>query len=177
MALDDPFERLLDHLRNGRPLPPRARRGMPSIYRSVHVRFWQTTAIVVAAAVLWFVAASALNWYRDNHVETWTGPTTTVTSGGQLAGCPAASAVGSDTVYPNWVRFDGRVYIRSTRAVPVVDSATGPDGTYPATGYTLGSIRLLRSTTSPAARAGDEIVLDTPGTVGSPVFVADPSCR
>jgi hypothetical protein len=166
----DRYQVLLRSLRAGREIRPRAfgrnRFEWHPIARKLLI------AILVALA-LYVVAAGGYRWWRLGHVDAWTGPDTSVTSGQRLEGCDAVALRDYDVAYPLWVRFAGKVYVATGYGRPL---PTDLAGRYQITPYQLGKLQLWRILDTPDGRAGIDIVLRfVPEDVGE-LFKAAPGC-
>jgi hypothetical protein len=95
-----------------------------------------------------------------------------VTSGQRLADCPVVNSLHDET-FPTWIRFNGQVY-RSTGAIRPVGAE--PTADFPATGYSLGGLRLLRVANTPDGRAGKIIVLKLVDVAVGQLFELTPDC-
>jgi hypothetical protein len=166
----DRYSNLLHALRAGREVRPtpmvRDRLEWNPIARKLII------AVLVGVA-LYAIASAGYRFWRQQNVDTWTGPDASVTSGQQLAGCAAAEARDYDPVYPVWVRYGGAVFVGTGFGRPFPADVTG---SYQASPYHLGQMTLWRVLNTPEGRAGNEIVLKyDPDPVGE-MFAIAPGC-
>jgi hypothetical protein len=166
----DRYQVLLRSLRAGRDVRPRAigrdRIEWHPIARKLLI------AIMIGLA-LYIAAVGGFRWWRLGHLEAWTGPDASVTSGQQLEGCAAVALRDYDAVYPLWVRFDSKVYVATGFGRPLPTTLTGR---YEITPYQLGKLQLWRILDTPDGKAGIDIVLRfVPDDVGQ-LFKAAPDC-
>ena len=139
---------------------------------------WHPIAWVLLRAaiivVLGYAAVSfGYNVWRDRQLETWAGPDASVTSGQRLADCPLVNELHDDT-FPTWLRLDGAIY-RLTDSIRPVGFKLDAD--YPATGYTLGPMTLLRVANSPDGAAGRIVVVKLDTSAVGRVYLATPDCQ
>jgi len=133
----DRYDRLLRHLQAGREI---------SVERPRRERWdWHPVAgrLIVAAlvaAALYIAVTTGLSIWRDQRVDTWSGPDASVTSGQKLEGCPAFVRLNSP-VFPAWIRYDGGLFQRTESAVPVGSTNLGTS--YRETEYTHEDLRIL----------------------------------
>jgi len=169
-APGDRYQVLLRSLRAGQEHRPRvfgtAKLEWHPIARKLLV------AILIALAV-YLVAAGGFRFWRLGHVDAWTGPDTSVTSGQRLEGCAAVDMRDYDSVYPLWVRYAGRVYVATGLGRPL---PTDLADRYDIAPYQLGKLQIWRILDTPDGRAGTDIVLRfVPDDVGQ-LFKAAPDC-
>jgi hypothetical protein len=129
--------------------------------------------VVLVAALVYLALTTALNLWRDQRVDTWSGPDATVTSGQRLEGCPEASEF-QDPIFPAWVRYQGMVYGGTEAIRPVGSNA---DNAYPVSGYRLGSMGLLRVANTPDGQAGRQILLKLDSSLTGQLYVRLPACE
>ena len=117
----DRYDRLLRHLQAGREIALERPRRERWDWHPVAGRILIVAAVVVALYVL---ATTAVAVLREQRVDTWTGPDTSVTSGQRLDGCPAFVRL-DHPVFPSWIRFDGGLFSRTEQIVPVGETNLG----------------------------------------------------
>jgi hypothetical protein len=168
----DRYDALVDTLR--------ARGAVPRM-RELRVRTdWHPIArklLLVAAVLLlgYFGLQRGIDYFRDQRVDTWSGPDATVQSGQRLADCPVVNDLHHD-FFPTWVRWDGTIYRLVDEIRPVADRGGG-EVSITKSGYQLGSMLLLLDDTTPQGVRRDFIVLlAQPSNVGQ-VFRRTPDCR
>jgi len=161
----DRYDTLLRHLRAGKevPLERGARR---------EALDWHPIAgkVVIAALVitgLYLAASTVVNVLRENRVDQWTGPDTSVTSGQKLDSCPSLYHA-DDPVFPNWIRFKGAVFQQLDAVVPVGDTNIGTS--YLDTGYTLDKMRIYTVENPGLGPKGSRIVVRLGNAPGSEVY-------
>jgi hypothetical protein len=128
---------------------------------------------IAVVAVAYLAVTTGLNLWREQRVDTWSGPDAAVTSGQRLDGCPAASEF-RDPIFPAWVRFEGAVYGGTLAIRPVGSNA---DNAYPVTGYQLGSLSLMRVANTPEGQAGRQILLKLDSSLTGQLYVRLPDCE
>ena len=130
--------------------------------------------VILVALALYLVAAGGYRFWRLGHVDAWSGPDASVTSGQRLESCPAVALRDYDSVYPVWVRYDSKVYVATGLGRPLPTDLTGR---YDITAYTLGKLQLWRILDTPDGKAGTDIILRfQPDDVGQ-LFKAMPGCQ
>jgi hypothetical protein len=164
----DRYGRLVTTLRAGREAPLRE---AGTVKWEWHPIAGKMVLFVIAAAALYLVGSFGYNWFRDQQVETWTGPPAAVAvqSGQRLAGCPAANGL-HDDIYPTWLRYEGGVYVLREVPRPVIGREPGTTG-FQETGYASGELRLLTDRQSP-----DTVLVYKAGSEGARVYAKDKSC-
>ena len=128
------------------------------------------TVILIAAVVVvvWLAAIAVTDWLRRDAVDTWAGPDSTVTSGQRLAGCTDLSFA-EDVYFPDWIRFDGRVY-RWTDDLTPIGSASFADR-FATTGYRSGDLELFRIVDSPEGLEGKRIMVRQGDAMAGAIYV------
>ena len=129
--------------------------------------------VIAVVAVAYLAVTTGLNLWREQRVDTWSGPDATVTSGQRLDGCPAASEF-RDPIFPAWVRFEGAIYGGTPAIRPV---GSNLDNAYPVTGYRLGSLSLMRVANTPEGQAGRQILLKLDSSLTGQLYVRLPGCE
>lgn len=164
-AQPDRFRSLLWALSSGRAVPVGRRR---SVRLSWNPIFWTLVRLALVIAILYLAVDLASGWVRQQRVETWSGPDTSVQSGQQLDSCPIVSTF-RDATFPNWVRYGGSLYMMTTGIRPVPHPEVGAT-TYTESGYTLGSLRLLIDENTAPGRNLDYILLYVPPAKAARVY-------
>ena len=156
----------------------RAQGAVPRM-RELHQRMdWHPIArklvlVALVVVVAYFGLERGIDFFRDQQVDTWTGPGATVQSGQRLVGCPIVNALHHD-FFPTWVRWNGTVYRLVDEIRPVADN--GGKLSLTRSGYSLGPTLLLLDDATPTGQARDFIVLlAQPSNVGQ-VFRRTPEC-
>jgi hypothetical protein len=167
----DRYDGLLRHLRAGREIQPQPRGRLSLDWHPIARRMLLAIGLGVAVylAITW--AASLV---RDVTVETWQGPPgMTVQSGQQLESCPAIAAP-PNPVFPRWIRYDGAVFQRADRAIPV---GPVPDpANYVDSGYTLGSMRLYEVRLAGIGPPGSRLLVRNLSAPAGEVYRLVPGC-
>ncbi len=166
----DRYSSLLHTLHAGRELP------LQSVGRRDRIA-WHPIAgklLRVALVVLFLYVgiSSGLGLWRDLRLDVWAGPDAAVTSGQRLADCPLVGQV-SDDVFPNWIRFEGKVYLLTDSIRPMGFEV---DSDFPATGYSLGQMTLFRIASTPDGQAGRTIVVKLATSAVGQVYRVAPDC-
>lgn len=169
-AGSDRYSSLVRALRAGREIPWQRRRTPRFEW---HPIAWTLVRLIAAVIVAYLLVTTALNLWREQRVDTWSGPDASVSSGQRLEGCSRAADF-HDPIFPAWVRFEGKVFGGTPNIRPV---GSNVDNAYPVTGYRLGALNLLRVTTSPEGLAGRMIVLKLDSSLTGQVYVLLPECE
>jgi hypothetical protein len=161
----DRYDTLLRHLRAGKevPLERRGRR---------EALDWHPIAgkVVIAALIvagLYLAVSTVANVIRENRVDQWTGPDSSVTSGQKLDSCPSLYHA-DDPVFPDWIRFKGAIFQQIDAVVPVGDTNIGTS--YLDTGYTLDKMRIYTVENPGLGPKGSRIVVRLGNAPGSEVY-------
>lgn len=166
----DRYSNLLRTLRAGQELPwqprPRTRRV------AWHPIAGTLLRVAVVGVLLYLAITAALGIWRDNRIDTWSGPDGSVTSGQRLADCPLVGSV-RDDLFPSWIRFDGKIY-RLTDSIRPMGFA--PDADFPPTGYGLGPMTLYRATNTPEGAEGRIVLVKLDTSAVGRVFRLTPDC-
>ena len=128
---------------------------------------------MVVVGLAYLVLTTGLNLWREQRVDTWSGPDAAVTSGQRLDGCPSASEF-RDPIFPAWVRFEGAIYGGTPAIRPV---GSNLDNAYPETGYHLESLNLMRVANTPDGQAGAMILLKLDSSLTGQVYVRLTGCE
>jgi hypothetical protein len=165
----DRYSSLIRALHAGREVPLRHREPTALEWHPIAAKL--LVAIFIAVVAYAAVSVGYRAW-RDGHVDTWSGPDTSVTSGQRLVDCPVVNALHDDT-FPTWIRFGGHIF-RATGSVRPVGS--DPTGDFPVTGYSLGDLRLLRIGNTPDGQAGKTILIKLVDVPAGELFELTPEC-
>ena len=163
------FGVLLRVLRAGSRIPPEVRTRAAIQW---HPIFWVAVRLVLLGIAAWIIASAGVRLWRQSHVDTWSGPDSSVASGQRLADCPVVNAM-YDDLYPTWVRFRGSIF-RSTGRPFVFGSNAATIN--PWSGYRLGSLELDLITDTPEGRAGGTIALRFTGSLVGQLYRLTPEC-
>lgn len=166
----DRYSSLLRTLQAGQELPWQQR---PAARRFAWHPVAGTLLRVVVIVVLLYAAVTAgLGLWREQRLDVWTGPDTSVMSGQRLEGCALIGSVRDDT-FPNWIRYDGTVYRLTNSIRPM---GFQPDADFPLTGYALGSMTLYRTISTPEGLAGTIVLVKLDNAPVGRVYRATPDC-
>jgi hypothetical protein len=171
----DRYSSLVRVLRAGREiqLQPRRRRRLAFLDDLAWHPIATRLTIVVAVIVLVAVGAKlGGDWLRERTVATWTGPTASVTSGQRLDSCPDANAIAQVETYPNWLRYDGRLYLRTDTVRPgLIDGISYIDS-----GYRLDHLFLVLLENTPDGRARQEVMVWSDGAMAGYAYHVATGC-
>lgn len=171
----DRYASLVRALRAGREVPLRPRRrSRLAIFDDLDWHPIGTRLVVLVAVVALAVVGARLggDWLRERSVATWSGPDVSVTSGQRLEACPLVSVPASVETYPNWLRYGGRLYLRSDDVRPgLVDGISYLDS-----GYRLDHLLLVFLDNTPAGRARQEVMLWSDGAMAGYVYRVATGC-
>lgn len=170
------FDRLLDHLRGGRPLPVQHRSAWQAIVQTINTNLLKIVALGVTPVLLYVLVGAAWSWYRDQQTDAWTGPDATVTSGQRLAGCAVVDALPSDPDFPNWVRYTSRIYVRTNDLRPMGSSNVGPGLSYVPTDYRHAGLTLYLVNTPDAGATQEVIALRQAQSPGGGIYQHVAAC-
>lgn len=154
----DRYEGLLRHLRAGQEIAVEPKRGS---LHGVGRPDWHPIAgrLVLAVAVvaaLYLALTAAAGWWREERVETWSGPDGTVQSGQRLEGCAELIRL-DDAVLPNWIRYGGAVFQLTEAGLPMGESNIGTS--YLETPYALGDLRLFEVRVAGLGPPGSRLIV------------------
>ena len=166
----DRYSSLLHTLYAGRELPLQQQGGRARL--RWHPIAGTLIRLAVVAVLLYLAITTGLAMWRDIRVDTWAGPDAAVTSGQRLADCPLVGRV-HDDVFPNWIRFEGKVYVL-TDSIRPMGFEVDPD--FPATGYSLGSMALFRIASTPDGQAGQTMAVRLATSAVGQVYRIAPDC-
>jgi hypothetical protein len=171
----DRYASLVRVLRAGReiPLRPPRRRGLAFFDDLAWNPIGTRLVIVVAVVVLAVLGAKVGgDWVREQSVATWTGPDASVTSGQRLDACADVGALAQVETYPNWLRYGGRLYLRTDAVRPgLIDGISYVDS-----GYRLDHLLLVLLRNTPAGRAGQEVMVWSDGAMAGYVYGEATGC-
>jgi hypothetical protein len=161
----DRYDTLLRHLRAGREVP--LERGARREALDWHPIAGKAVIAALVIAGIYIAVSTVVNVLRENRVDQWTGPDTSVTSGQKLDSCPSLYHA-DDPVFPNWIRFKGAVFQQLDAVVPV--GATNIGTSYLDTGYTLDKMRIYTVENPGLGPKGSRIVVRLGNAPGSEVY-------
>jgi hypothetical protein len=169
----DRWAALVRSLQAGRELPV----GKPARRRlrlSINPVFWTVLKIAAVGVAVYAIALGTQTWLREQSVDTWTGPSSAVTSGLNLAGCPEAAQI-RDPILPSWIKVDGSVYLLTDRRRPFL--AIGRTRGFTDSGYSSGGLHLLWIDDTPAGRARDDLLVWQERAIAGVTYAREPGCR
>jgi hypothetical protein len=167
----DRFGNLVYALRAGREMPFYGRRAERLRW---HPIAWRLVKLIALIAVVYALAWVASEYWRAQRVDTWQGPDTAVTSGQRLDGCARANTVHDDYL-PSWIRYNGRTYLLTDAAWPVLGQGARDATGQIETGYELGDRRLLTPNTTAPGEPTRVLIVRPPTYVAS-VYVYAAEC-
>ncbi len=166
----DRYSALLRSLQAGQELQLKGGRGRVSI--DWHPILWILVRVAIVAALVYMAFRFGTQLWRENHVDTWAGPTATVQSGVRLADCPIVDAIRVDD-FPSWVRYDGLIYRYTGWKRPF----TGEDAPgYAMTPYTNGAMRLVLLDAPVGGSADDLVLVWLKGALAGVEYAKTPEC-
>jgi Zn ribbon nucleic-acid-binding protein len=151
----DRYSALLRSLQAGRELPISRRAGRITV--DWHPVLWTLLRVAVVVVIAYVGLRAGLQWWRENNVETWSGPDAGVQSGVRLADCPVVDRIRVDE-FPSWVSYQGSVYRFTGLKRPYVGPQT--EG-YTMTPYVNGLLHLVLIENTPAGLARDTVLVWT----------------
>jgi len=166
----DRYSALMRSLQAGHELPIYRRRGRITVNWNPVV--WTLVRVAVLVVVAYLVVRVGAQWWRENHVETWSGPDATVQSGVKLADCPVVNTIRVDD-FPSWVSYGGDVYRYVGLRRPYVGSTTAG---YTQTPYSAGSLHLALIDNTPEGQALNTILLWFEGAAAGVDYARTPDC-
>lgn len=170
------FDRLLDHLRGGRPLPVQHRSAWQAVVQTINTNLLKLVALGITPVLVYVLVGAGFAWYRDQQIDAWTGPDATVTSGQRLAGCTVVDALPSDPDFPNWVHYNSRIYVRTNDIRPLGSSNVGPGLSYVQTNYAHGGLALYLVNTPDAGATQEVIALRQAQSPGGGIYQHVAAC-
>jgi hypothetical protein len=144
----DRYSSLLHTLHAGQELPWQPRREVHRL--AWHPIAWTLLRAAIVVVLSWVAVTTGLALWRDVRVDTWSGPDASVTSGQRLEDCPLAGRV-TDEIFPNWIRYGGKVYLLTDLIRPM---GLEPDADFPSTGYSKDAMTLYRIVNTPDGQEG-----------------------
>jgi hypothetical protein len=167
----DRYSSLLHTLHAGQELPWQPK---PEVHRLAwHPIAWKLLRAAIVVVLLWIAVTTGLALWRDFRVDVWAGPDTSVTSGQRLDDCPLLRQVQVDGIFPNWIRYDGRLYLLTDLIRPM---GFEPDADFPPTGYSKEGMTLFRIANTPDGRDGRIVVVKLDASAVGRVFRLAPDC-
>ena len=168
----DRYSSLVRALQAGREVPLGGTREMPMAWHPV---VWTLLRLAIVAVGLYVISLVGWNWWRDQQVDTWSGPDAGVQSGQRLESCLAANAQRDDLV-PTWVRFDGTVYVLTPRLTPIAGGGQPGQTQYVESGYSQERLRLVLREPAVTGEPPPELILVSPPSRGGRIYEPDPTC-
>jgi hypothetical protein len=147
------------------PIQPRRRRlGRLDIHPSAG----RIVLAAIVVAVVWLGAIQVTDRLRQDRVDTWTGPDSTVQSGRRLAGCPDVH-FDEDVYFPAWIRYEGDIFRWSDQMFPIGSQSIGQS--FLETGYQNGELELYRIINNPEGRAGNQMLVRQGDSPAGAVYI------
>lgn len=170
----DRYSSLLRILQAGQELPwqQRAKGRRVAWLAAWHPIAGKLLRAAVIAIVGYLAITTALNIWRDSRVDVWSGPDGSVSSGQVMADCPLVGSV-RDNIFPNWLRFDGKVYRLTDTIRPM---GFEPDADFPPTGYRLEQMALYRVINTPDGQEGRIVLIKLDTSAVGRVYRLTPDC-
>jgi hypothetical protein len=166
----DRYGSLLRSLQAGRELQLYRRGGRVAL--NWHPVLWTLVRVALVVVVVYFAVRVGAQWWRENHVDTWSGPDASVTSGVRLADCPLVDGIRVDE-FPSWVVYGGSVYRYTGWKRPYIGK---PAEGYTLTPYTNGSAHVVLVNGTAAEPAGDTILVWNEGALAGVEYARTPDC-
>jgi hypothetical protein len=166
----DRYSALLRSLQAGHELPISRRDGRIAV--DWHPILWTLVRVSVIVVVAYLALRVGSQWWRENHVETWSGPDSSVQSGVRLADCPVVDRIRVDE-FPSWLSYQGSVYRHTGVKRPYVGPET--EG-YTMTPYYNGLLHLVLIENTPAGQARDTILVWTETASAGIDYARTPDC-
>lgn len=165
----DRYSSLLRTLQAGQELPWQRRNGPRLAWHPI-----ATTLIraAILGILLWLAVTAVASFLREVRVDTWSGAGPPVTSGQRLDGCLLVGRV-TDGLFPNWIRFEGRVYLLADSIRPM---GFAPDPDFPSAGHRLGAMELFRVVNTPDGQDGQVILVRLETSAVGQVYRVEPAC-
>lgn len=168
----DRYSSLVRALQDGREVPDRPTRAMPLTWHPV---LWTMLRLALVAGSLYLIALFGWNWWRDQQVDTWSGPDASVQSGQRLEGCLAAGQ-SHDDLLPSWVRYEGSVYVLTDARWALGHRSRPGETSLVETGYSLAQKRILLTDEPAAGTAPTSLVVALPPADGGALYLPHPEC-
>jgi hypothetical protein len=166
----DRYGTLLRSLQAGHELPLHRRGGRIAI--DWNPILWTLFKVVIVVVAVYFTVRVGTQWWRENHVDTWSGPDATVQSGVSLAGCPVVADIRVED-FPSWVSYGGSIYNYTPWKRPYINAQTPG---YTMTPYTNGSMHLVTIENTPDGVARDTIMIWLEGAMAGVEYARAPDC-
>ena len=166
----DRYAALLRSLQAGRELP--LHRGGRRVAIDWHPVLWTLVRVAVVLIVAYAAIRFGTQWWRENHVDTWSGPDAAVQSGVRLEGCAIVDAIQVED-FPSWVGWQGAIYRYSGWKRPYL----GPDTPgFTQTAYSNGTMHLVRIDNTEDGQALDTILVWLKGAAAGVEYARTPEC-
>ena len=95
-----------------------------------------------------------------------------MTSGQPLDSCPDVNAIAQVETYPNWLRYDGQLYLRTDTVRPgLIDGVSYVDS-----GYRLDHLFLVLLENTPDGRARQEVMVWSDGAMAGYAYHVATGC-
>lgn len=166
----DRYDSLLRHLRAGREISVEPRGRWRVEWHPIALRLVIAAVLIAAAYVAVTVAAG---WLRETRVDAWTGAVAGVESGQRLATCPEVTSFG-DPVFPNWIRFEGGVFVPAHAQLPIGELNIG--SYYHDAQTTLGAMRIYRVTVAGLGEPGSRLLVRAGDAPAGQLYRLVPGC-
>lgn len=167
----DRYSALLRSLQAGHELPIYRRGGRVTI--DWNPILWTLIKVAIVVGFGYVAIRFGVQWWRDGHVDTWSGPDATVQSGVRLADCAIANSIRVDD-FPSWVSYGGSIYVYTGDKRPYIGAEDIPG--YTATPYANGSMRLVLIENTPDGVARDTILVWLQGALAGVEYARTPDC-
>jgi hypothetical protein len=166
----DRYGTLLRSLQAGHELPLHRRGGRIAI--DWNPVLWTLFKVAIVVVAVYFTVRLGTQWWRENHVDTWSGPDATVQSGVSLAGCPVVADIRVED-FPSWVSYGGSIYNYTPWKRPYINAQTPG---YTMTPYTNGTMHLVTIENTPDGVARDTIMIWLEGAMAGVEYARAPDC-
>jgi hypothetical protein len=133
---------------------------------------WTLVKVAIVVVLGYMAIRTAAQWWRESHVETWSGPDAAVQSGVRLEDCPIVDAIRVD-VFPSWITYGGSVYRYAGWKRPYVGPETPG---YTATPYANGAMRLVLIENTPDGVARDTVLVWLENALAGVEYVRTSDC-
>ncbi len=166
----DRYAALLRSLQAGRELPLHRRVGRVRL--DWHPILWTLVKAAIVVGFAYFAIRAGTEWWRESHLETWSGPDAAVQSGVRLADCPIVDVIRVES-FPSWIAYGGSVYRYTGWKRPYIGPETPG---YAPTPYTNGDARLVLIENTPDGVARDTILVWLDGALAGIEYARTPDC-
>lgn len=166
----DRYATLIRSLQAGREVPLH-RRGA-RVPLDWHPVLWTLVRVAVVIGFGYLALRTGLQWWRESHVETWSGPDAAVQSGVRLDDCPIIDAIRVDD-FPSWITFEGSIYRYAGWKRPYVGPGTPGYATTP---YATGAMRLVLIENTPDGVARDTVLVWLDNALAGVEYLRTPDC-